>query len=180
MNLTGGGNIRLGILGSINPYRQKLGGLNVGGGDSTTSTDGLEFSLSKGARIFFGGEEETTKYQANNDLIVVETGSLKLSAPTTVDNEESGGTSEHIHTELVIARLVGGVRVGISVGFMVKHPDSTDNDLIEVLPWRNHTDIVLRTPEAVKGYKGSPIRRRTTTVSGKKTEVWNKRLIIGL
>jgi hypothetical protein len=172
VNLTGGGNIRLGILGSINPYRQKLGGLNVGGGGgSTTSTDGVEFTVSKGARIVFGGEEETIKHQANNDLIVVETGSLKLSAPTTVENEESGGTSEHIHTELVIARLVGGVRVGISVGFMVKHPDSTDADLIEVLPWRNHTDIVLRTPESVNGYKCSPVRRRTTASGKNKAEV---------
>jgi hypothetical protein len=170
--LTGGGNIRLGILGSVDPYRQKLGGLNLGGGgDSTTSTDGVEFTVSKGARIFFGGEEETTKYQANNDFIVIETGSLKLSAPTTVENEELDGlTSEHIHTELVIARLVGGVRVGISVGFMVLDPSSTDEDLIEVLPWRTHTDIVLRTPDAVRAHTRSPTRR-ITAFGKKKVEV---------
>jgi hypothetical protein len=170
--LTGGGNIRLGILGSINPYRQKLGGINLGGGgESTTSTDGIELTLSKGARIFFGGEDETTKNQANNDIIVVETGSLKLSAPTTVENEDLDClTTEQIHTELVIAKLVGGVRVGISVGFMALSPASTFDDLIEVLPWKNHTDIVMMTPEAI-GLSNRTTHRRETAFGKKKGEV---------
>lgn len=169
VHLNGGGDIRLGILGSINPYRQKLGLLNnLSSGESASITDGIEFVLGKGAKIHFGGQEATCANESTKDTIVVESGLLMMTAPTTVDvNEDS---KDALFTELVIAKLVGGVRVGIGVAFMVADAFSTLEFPQEIPPWKVHSEIMLMTPDAVAKLRQGTRPNRRITAFGKGKE----------
>jgi hypothetical protein len=62
---------------------------------------------------------------------------------------------------------------------MVLDPSSTDDDLIKVLPWRTHADIVLSTPDAVREHIRSPTRSITASRK-KKVEVWRGFLFLVL
>ena len=80
-----------------------------------------------------------------------------MTSPTSVDfnNASMVSTMEldssvnpdftSLATELVIAKLVGGVRVAIGIDYLVLDKNSYS----EVMPTKTHCDIVLMTPDAV-------------------------------
>lgn len=74
VDLIGGGDIRLRVLGSLSPYRRKLGDLNLSSvNEGKNVSDGIEFVLARGARISFGNQEIA------NEFAVIEAGLLMAS-----------------------------------------------------------------------------------------------------
>ncbi|KAJ3225410.1 hypothetical protein HK099_006868 [Clydaea vesicula] len=155
VDMGGGGDIRLQILSSFSPYRKKLSGLNLS--SALSVVDGVEFVLAKGARIIFGTQEKHFKNNnVDNDTIVVETGVLIMTAPTSSGNDidiEEGETECNTWSELVIAKLVGGVRVGFGIDFMIKVYSEDGEEEDEIFPTKTHCDIVLMTPQYVERLK---------------------------
>ncbi|KAI8896892.1 golgi-body localization protein domain-containing protein [Globomyces pollinis-pini] len=117
LKVDGAGKLSVRFLGSQSPYFDPKKHFGV---------EGLEWSMSNGVEIDFGGEGDATG-------IIIECGEFKMIIPQSSYVEDSS------LEEICFARLSGGVRVVISAEFLVYGEDGTD----QVAPWRKHHEIVL-------------------------------------
>ncbi|KAJ3103149.1 hypothetical protein HDU97_010357 [Phlyctochytrium planicorne] len=138
INVTGGGCIRLRILGSNNPYFDAR---------SCHGIEGLEIAVSKGIQVEVGGQPA-----GSNEDIVIECGQLVFSLPLSkIEREKPMGSRRIAVDEDVIGTFNGGVRV--SLGFMFKCLDPETGE--EILAPKTHAQVSLKHPDYVpKGPDG--------------------------
>ena len=152
VHINGGGDLRFRVSSAISPYRKKLGSL-ASGNSNNNDGEGIEFVLSQGSRIVIGSERDHySTTMSNDETFVVETGSLKITAPNvsdsidpiySIDPKDNTSSKKSSFNETVIAKLVGGVRVGFSVLFLIAEQNALKENINERPPTKTHCDIIL-------------------------------------
>ncbi|KAI9362419.1 golgi-body localization protein domain-containing protein [Zopfochytrium polystomum] len=96
----------------------------------------------KAFELILGGSDKA------GENIIVECGQLKFSVPRWPGEKPRIINGKKVSlSEDVIGNFIGGVRLAIGVVFLTLSKPLIDGTRIETALWRNHTDIVLRTPE---------------------------------
>jgi hypothetical protein len=129
VTVTGGGAIRMRVLGSITPYFDP---------SKHFGTDGIEISISKGIRLDVGGEYKDA------ETVVIECGKLEFSLPNSeYEIKKAQELKENRIRQHILAQFSGGVRIGIGVRFMTWVAEES----CEAPQTKNHCDVTLRIPE---------------------------------
>ncbi|KAJ1549214.1 hypothetical protein HK405_007709, partial [Cladochytrium tenue] len=153
----GAGRISLRVLGATTPYFDARA---AAGGDDV---EGVDLTIGSGAELRFGCSDSP----AAGEDVVVTCGELVVSIPRSPNEGARVLAGRKVALrEDIIGRFVGGVRV--AVGFEFKTlgaPDGTGVRLERSLT-KDHSDIVLRTPEHVPDVKDfdSYIGFRTSSI----------------
>ncbi|KAJ3415500.1 hypothetical protein HDV05_004702 [Chytridiales sp. JEL 0842] len=129
VTVTGGGAIKMRVLGSITPYFDPK--LHFG-------TDGVEISISKGIKVDVGGENKEA------ETLVIECGQLEFSIPNSqYEVRKVQELKEPRLRQHILAQFSGGVRIGIGIEFMTQLTDKA----VEIPQTKKHSDVILRIPE---------------------------------
>ncbi|EGF79323.1 hypothetical protein BATDEDRAFT_89946 [Batrachochytrium dendrobatidis JAM81] len=128
ISISGGGELRLRVLGSMSPYYDPLKHFGM---------DGIELSLGSGVHFNIGAPQ-------SNDIVLLEAGEVRFALPQ--KKSLAQGAAQEMNDTL--AKFSGGVRIAFGVRFTTFRPvDGPNFPPIEVHPWKTHADIVLRSPE---------------------------------
>ena len=120
IKVSGGGELRVRVLGSFNPYAYTK---------MSASASSVDICANQGIHIELGGDPD------ENRDIVIECGQLTF--------ELSAGASEMVDNRNELARLNGGVRLAVGMKFNASKLQKRRGHQ----NWRRHCDISLRSPE---------------------------------
>eukprot|EP00842_Homolaphlyctis_polyrhiza_P005173 jgi/Hompol1/5657/HPOL_004610-RA len=128
LKISGGGELRLHILGSNSPSYDP---------DKTIGMDGVDLSFAGGVSFVIGAPD-------SDNIVTLEAGEVRMSLP----HGQTTGYEYASRLDDLVAKLKGGIRITIGVQFMTFQPsDDLINQPIEVPPWKAHSEIMLRSPE---------------------------------
>jgi hypothetical protein len=129
LKVTGGGEIRVRILGSFTPYFDSK---------VHSGIEGIDVTLNNGVKVEFGGDPSKGRD------VVAECGQLTFSIPSS--RIISSIPTDYKGSEYVFSRLSGGVRMAVGIRFQTQpvHGKARKRTL---LSWTRHCDINMRLPE---------------------------------
>ena len=127
VKVTGGGELRVRILGSFSPYFDSR---------RSCGTQGIDVCLNQGTKIVVGGDPTSGRD------VVMDCGQLLFQIP-------SGNTSNNAKQKDggVFVRLRGGVSLAVGIKFVVQ--SSSDRRRRQI--WKRHCDVSLKSPEFCSG-----------------------------
>ncbi|KAI8925650.1 golgi-body localization protein domain-containing protein [Entophlyctis helioformis] len=129
VKVSGGGELRVRVLGSASPAYDPVKHLGM---------DGVEMTFGRGVHVQMGSIPS-----APDDMVVLEAGEVRWSFP----HGQTGGSDYDRRRDDLLAKLTGGVRIAVGVDFLTAVAGEGSAPSVEVKPWKTHADIVLRTPE---------------------------------